>query len=97
MLTNGTCIKSLTFGAGLTAQGDIYWDEANSYKQKFYALLNAHALAQFNSFSLNLWAKNLTNTKYCTFAMDSSASGEKHYFGQKGMPVMVGVDVNVNF
>ena len=97
LLTNGTCIKSLTFGAGLTAQGDIYWDEANSYKQKFYALLNAHALAQFNGFSLNLWAKNLTNTKYCTFAMDSSASGEKHYFGQKGMPVMVGVDVNVNF
>ena len=95
--TNGTCIKSLTFGAGLTAQGDIYWDEANSYKQKFYALLNAHALAQFNGFSLNLWAKNLTNTKYCTFAMDSSASGEKHYFGQKGMPVMVGMDVNVNF
>lgn len=97
LLTNGTCIKSLTFGAGLTAQGDIYWDEANSYKQKFYALLNAHALAQFSGFSLNLWAKNLTNTKYCTFAMDSSASGEKHYFGQKGMPVMVGVDVNVNF
>ena len=97
LLTNGTCIKSLTFGAGLTAQGDIYWDEANTFKQKFYALLNAHALAQFNGFSLNLWAKNLTNTKYCTFAMDSSASGEKHYFGQKGMPVMVGMDVNVNF
>ena len=66
-------------------------------QQNFYALLNAHALAQFCGFSLNMWAKNLTNTKYCTFAIDSSASGEKHYFGQKGMPVMVGVDVNVNF
>ena len=93
-LTKGSMLKSVVLGVGVTAQGDIYWDEANTYSQNFYALLNAHIAFGFKHFNINLWAKNLTNTHYCTFAMDSSVSGEKRYFGQKGTPAAIGVDFN---
>ena len=97
ILPQQSFLKSVVIGAGTTAQGEIYWDEANSYKQKFYALLNAHAKFGFKHFTVNLWAKNLTNTRYCTFAMDSSASRTKRYFGQKGAPVTFGTDFNFSF
>lgn len=97
ILPQQSFLKSVVIGAGTTAQGEIYWDEANSYKQKFYALLNAHAKFGFKHFTVNLWAKNLTNTRYCTFAMDSSASRTKRYFGQKGAPVTFGADFNFSF
>ena len=97
ILTQQSFLKSVVIGAGTTAQGEIYWDEANSYKQKFYALLNAHAKFGFKHFTVNMWAKNLTNTRYCTFAMDSSASGTKRYFGQKGAPITFGADFNFSF
>lgn len=97
ILPQHSFLKSVVIGAGTTAQGEIYWDEANSYKQKFYALLNAHAKFGFKHFTVNLWAKNLTNTRYCTFAMDSSASRTKRYFGQKGAPVTFGADFNFSF
>lgn len=90
-------MKYITIGACTTAQGDIYWDEANTYRQKFYSLLNARAMFGFSRFKVNIWAKNITCTKYCTFAMDSSASGKKHYFGQKGTPLTFGVDVSASF
>lgn len=94
ILPQQSFLKSVVIGAGTTAQGEIYWDEANSYKQKFYALLNAHAKFGFKHFTVNMWAKNLTNTRYCTFAMDSSASRTKRYFGQKGAPITFGADFN---
>ena len=97
ILPQQSFLKSVVIGAATTAQGEIYWDEANSYKQKFYALLNVHAKFGFKHFTVNLWAKNLTNTRYCTFAMDSSASRTKRYFGQKGAPVTFGADFNFSF
>lgn len=97
ILPQQSFLKSVVIGAGTTAQGEIYWDEANSYKQKFYALLNAHAKFGFKHFTVNLWTKNLTNTRYCTFAMDSSASRTKRYFGQKGAPITFGADFNFSF
>lgn len=94
IITKGSILKNMVVGSGVTAQGKIYWDEANTYSQKFYALLNAHVMFGFKRFNVNVWAKNITNTRYCTFAMDSSASGEKRYFGQKGIPATIGVDFN---
>ena len=96
VLTSRQQIKSITFGMGATAQGSIYWDEANTYRQNFYCLLNAHMMLGFKHLNVNIWTKNLTNTKYCTFAMDSSASGKKCYFGQKGAPITFGADINLS-
>lgn len=47
--------------------GNIYWNEANTLSQPFYALLNASLRANFTSCSVELWANNLTSTQYATF------------------------------
>ena len=96
ILTNSSTVKCVVVGLGATAQGDTYWDEANTYRQKFFALLNAHASFQFKKFGINVWTKNLTGTRYCTFAIDSSATGEKRYFGQKGAPLTFGADFSMS-
>ena len=36
-------LDKLTLGVNLSGQGKTWWDEANTYSQKFYALLGAHA------------------------------------------------------
>lgn len=96
ILTKCRILKFTTIGTGVTAQGKTFWDEDNTYSQRLYALLNAHALFGFKKINVNVWAKNLTNTRYCTFAIDSSASGEKKRFGQKGRPITFGVDLSLN-
>lgn len=96
ILANGNAIRCITIGLGVTAQGDTYWDEANTYSQPFYALLNAHALVRLKRYSINIWAKNICDTRYCTFAMDSSATGEKKYFGQRGTPFTFGADFSIS-
>ena len=86
-----------TLGANLSGQGKIWWDEANTYAQKFYALLGAHADYDFGPVVVSLWGRNLTNTHYNTFAVASSAAGGQRYFAQEGTPVQVGLDVNIHF
>ena len=90
-------LKSIVVGANIAAQGRTYWDEANDYSQDFYAVLGAHADADFGLISLSIWGRNLTNTKYNTFAMNSSATGTMRYFAQKANPFQIGIDVNLHF
>ena len=90
-------LKSLTIGANMHAQGKIWWDEANTYSQKFYAVLGAHICADFGICSLNLWGRNLTDTRYNTFAFSSKATGQEIYMAQRGNPFQIGVDLNIHF
>ena len=90
-------LKSLTIGANMHAQGKFWWDEANTYSQKFYAVLGAHICADFGICSLNLWGRNLTDTRYNTFAFSSKATGQEIYMAQRGNPFQIGVDLNIHF
>lgn len=90
-------LKSLTIGANMHAQGKIWWDEANTYSQKFYAVLGAHICADFGICSLNLWGRNLTDTRYNTFAFSSKATGQEVYMAQRGNPFQMGVDISIHF
>ena len=90
-------IGQFTIGANVAGQGKTWWDEANTYAQKFYALLGAHADYDFGSVVVSLWGRNLTNTHYNTFAVQSSAAGGTRYFAQRGNPFQVGVDANLHF
>lgn len=94
---NGSAIKSVVIGADVTAQGRIYWNEANTYSQPFYALVGAHTDVNFSDVSLKLWCRNLTDTHYNTFAFDSSASGQTVYLAQRGAPIQAGFDINIHF
>ena len=91
-------VQSLTLGVNFTAQGKTYWDEANTYAQDFYTTLGANLRLDFNKgVSLRLWGRNLTNTRFNTFAFDSSATGQQLFFAQRGAPLQVGADLSVHF
>ena len=90
-------LSKLTFGMNLTGQGKTWWDEANTYAQKFYALLGAHADYDFGPVVVSLWGRNLTDTKYNTFAVSSSAAGGTRSFAQRANPLQVGLDVRLHF
>jgi outer membrane receptor protein involved in Fe transport len=88
---------NFTIGVNLAGQGKTWWDEANTFSQKLYATLGAHADYDFGPVLVSLWGRNITNTNYNTFAIASSAVGGTHYFAQKATPIQVGADVRIHF
>ena len=93
----GQTLRSLTVGANVVAQGKTYWDEANEYSQKLYAVLGAHIDADLGTLTVSFWGRNLTDTKYNTFANPSTMAGTTHYYAQQGNPLQLGVDVRLHF
>lgn len=90
-------LRSITLGANVNGQGKIWWDEANSYSQRFYMLLGAHADADFGRIQVSTWVRNLTNTRYNSFAVQNGATGETLTFAQRGNPIQAGIDLRVHF
>lgn len=90
-------LKSLTVGLNMNGQGNIWWDEANTFSQMFYAVLGAHVSADFGLCRLNLWGRNLTNSHYSTFAFSSKATGSQVYMAQRGNPFQFGFDLSFKF
>ena len=82
----------LTFAANVRATGDIYWDEANTQHQPFYALLGASITWQQQHYNLQLWCHNLTDTHYKTFYFVSI----QHPFLQRGHGRALGATLRVN-
>lgn len=80
-------LNSITFDLNMRGTGDIYWNEDNSRKQKFYVLLGAGCTLEACKWSLQLWGRNLTSTKYHTFYFMSMGNE----FVQRGKPLQVGV------
>jgi outer membrane receptor protein involved in Fe transport len=85
--------KLLTLAANVRATGDIYWDEANTMRQPFYALLGASITWQQQHYSLQLWGRNLTDTQYKTFYFVSI----QHHFLQRGHGRQLGATLRLNF
>ncbi len=95
-ITNSV-VRSITLGANVNAMGKIYWDEANTFNQKFYATMGARLSADFGLCTVNLWGRNLTDTKYNTFAFLSRATGQSVYSAQRGNPIQAGIDISFHF
>ena len=87
----GDTNKLLTLAANVRATGDIYWDEANTLQQPFYALLGASVTWQQPRYSLQLWGRNLTDTQYKTFYFVSI----QHPFLQRGHGRMLGLTLRL--
>lgn len=92
-----THLRAITIGANVSVLGSVYWDEQNQHRQPMYALLGLHADATTSKITISLWGRNITNTHYNTFAIESAATGTKHIFAQQGTPLQMGVDVKLNF
>ena len=69
--------------------GPIYWDDANTVRQKLYATLGAHITIAGTDerWSLRLWGENITDTHYDTFYFVSVGKA----FLQQGKPWQAGV------
>ena len=90
-------IGKFTVGLNVAGNGPTYWDVDNEYRQKLYATLGAHAMVDFGVIKLNVWGRNLTDTKYNTMLVNSSIDGTNRSFAQQGNPLQVGADVILHF
>lgn len=90
-------LKGIVLGANVNGSGKIYWDEANTMFQDIYAVMGAHLDLDFGAVNVSFWGKNLTDTKYNTFAFSNSATGSAKYYAQRGNPVQVGMDLKLHF
>ena len=90
-------IGKFTFGLNVAGNGPTYWDVDNEYRQKLYATLGAHAMVDFGCIKLNVWGRNLTDTKYNTMLVNSSIDGTKRSFAQQGNPLQIGADLIMHF
>ncbi len=87
-------LKAIGCTANVSGAGRIYWDEANTFSQPFYALLGASVTAELSEdINLEIWGRNLTATHYTNFAFDSL----NNRFAQYGNPRSFGININWHF
>ncbi len=84
-------LRSVSLGANCSGAGRIYWTEANSVSQSFYATLGARLSVEMKRLQVMLWGKNLTDNKYNTFYFESANRG----FEQHSKPLQVGIDLSI--
>lgn len=75
----------------LRGTGSIYWNESNSIKQPFYALLGAGFTFKAPKWEVEVWGRNLTCTKYNTFYFMSMGNE----FLQKGNKINAGLIIRI--
>lgn len=85
-------LDRLELAADVTANGPIYWNEDNSVRQNFYAQLGLSATFSSDLWSLSLWGKNVTATKFDTFYFVSMGNE----FLQSGKPIRFGATLRFN-
>ncbi len=87
-------VRAFSVGADVKGAGNVMWNEANTFGQNFYATLALRMGIELkHQWQLNLWAQNLTNTRYATFAFDSM----NNRFAQYAAPRTVGFDLKWHF
>jgi outer membrane receptor protein involved in Fe transport len=90
----GNSAGRLVFGLGGQGAGRILWNETGTISQPFYGLLNASvAWETAHNFTVSIWGRNLTGTRYNTFYFKSVGNS----FVQRGKPVQAGINIFVNF
>lgn len=78
--------KSVILDVNCRGTGNIYWNEANNLQQSFYALLGASVTLRAPKWEVQMWGRNLTNTRFYTFYFMSMGNefiqrGEKLTYG----------------
>jgi hypothetical protein len=92
--TGCNTLRSITLGANMQGKGKTYWEADNELSQKFYATLGAHAAFGLGAVTVDVWGRNLTNTRYNTFLVYSKTTDQN--FAQRGLPIQVGCDVRIH-
>lgn len=85
-------LEAIVLDANVKGVGRIYWDEANSIYQPFYAQLGTSLTLKHKNYSLQIWGYNITNTNFDTFYFVSIGNA----FLQKGKPHQFGATLRIN-
>lgn len=80
-------------GITVNGAGRIFWDEANTLRQNFYACLEADISLTSRLGDLRLWARNITSTDYYTFYFKSMGNS----FVQRALPCTFGISLRWHF
>ena len=81
----------ITFTIQDQAVGKIFWNESNSLSQPLYTLLSASIGYQKEHFSIQLFAKNIADTRYHTFYFKSVG---REFFAD-GTPRTTGINLKI--
>lgn len=85
--------KAVTLGADVQGAGRVYWDEANTYSQPFYATLGLRANVELSDkVTFEVYGKNLTDAAYDTFSFESLGNR----FAQRAVPRHFGATLRLD-
>ena len=85
-------LDAITISATGRGAGKIYWNERNDFYQPFYATLDSTLRFEGEIWSVDFWAKNITNTRYDLFYFESMGNA----FLQRARGASVGVRLNLD-
>ena len=86
-------IDAVALRVATDGAGAISWNEENTVRQPFYALLGVSVRLEHRHWSLELWGRNLTDKRYGVFWFKSVGNE----FMQYARPRTLGVTLNCNF
>ncbi|MDE7069611.1 MAG: TonB-dependent receptor [Alistipes sp.] len=89
--THRSWLDAIVVRAAADCTGPLYWNEENSLRQPFYALLEASVRFEHRRWALDLWGRNLTDARYATFCFESIGNS----FLQRGRPRTFGVSLSL--
>lgn len=90
-LHTGT-LKGLECNINTRGIGEIYWDDANEYRQPFYFVPGASVILRGNpGWEAEAWCTNMTDTDYNVFSFVSIG----HRFVQKGQGIRGGITLRL--
>ncbi|MBK5722395.1 TonB-dependent receptor [Dysgonomonas sp. Marseille-P4677] len=92
---NKAWLDNIVLNAQYTGAGKIYWADNNDITQKYYNLLNGKISFVKKDFSIDLWAKNITNEGYISYYFLNNLA--KKDYVQKGRPFTCGINMNLKF
>ena len=77
---------------GIDGTGRIFWNEENSRSQVPYALLEASVRLEHRRWAIDLWGRNLADTRYDVFYFKSMGNE----FVQRGRPCTFGITLSIH-
>lgn len=86
-------LERIVPGVDLQGAGPIWWNEENTLRQSFYLLTGLSVRLEHRRYALDLWCRNLADTRYESFYFKSV----DHGFVQRGRPRTFGATLQLNF
>lgn len=88
----GTLIDYINISSIYKGAGDIYWNDENSEKQKYYGTIDINISLAKGDIKLSIFGKNISSTRYDAFKF----SFRNENYVQKGIPTHWGAELSIS-